>query len=243
MDLLSGGYPPPPTPLGWPLRDEEITRELREHVWSASSLEVWAGCPVKWFVERMLRADDLDPEPEPLARGSLAHAALKDTLEGLRERTGSARVTQARLGLAEELLLQALGRREDEFPLSAALERRPGLRRRLQADLERYLEHAAAHESPLEPKYLELGFGFGEKSRMRIPSSMGSTPPALSSQAQLPALDLGDGLRLRGRIDRVDIAAGGGRGGRVRLQGATRAAGGEVDRTGERAGRAVHAGG
>jgi len=211
VDLLADG-PRSPTPLA-SLRDEEITRELREHVWSPSSLEVWAQCPVKWFVARMLRAEDLDPEPEPLARGSLAHAALKDTLEGLRERTGSARVTQARIGLAKELLLQALGRREDEFPLSAALERRPGLRRRLQVDLERYLEHAAAHESPLEPKYLELGFGFGEKEQDADPEpSMGSTPPALSYQAQLPALDLGDGLRLRGRIDRVDIAAGGGQG-------------------------------
>jgi ATP-dependent helicase/DNAse subunit B len=210
----SGDHPctPGPTPLG-PLREEEVTAELREHVWSASSLEVWAQCPVKWFVARMLRAEDLDPEPEPLARGSLAHAALKDTLEGLRERTGSARLTRARLGLARELLLQALGRREAEFPLSAALERRPGLRRRLQADLERYLEHAAEHESPLEPKYLELGFGFGENELDADPEPYtDSTSPALPSQAQLSALDLGDGLRLRGRIDRVDIAAGGGQG-------------------------------
>jgi RecB family exonuclease len=32
----------------------------------------------------------------------------------------------------------------------------------------------------------------------------------LADTAGLPALDLGDGLRLRGRIDRVDVAAGGG---------------------------------
>jgi len=204
-----------PTPLG-PLRADEVTAELREHVWSASSLEVWAQCPVKWFVQRMLRAEDLDPEPEPLARGSLAHAALKDTLEGLRERTGSARLTRARLGLAKELLLQALSRHEAELPLSAAPERRPGLRRRLEADLERYLEHAAEYESPLEPKYLELGFGFGEQARDPAEPSTDPTPPALASQPQpaplLPALDLGNGLRLRGRIDRVDIAAGGGQG-------------------------------
>jgi ATP-dependent helicase/DNAse subunit B len=203
---------PGPTPLG-PLRDEEITQELREHVWSASSLEVWVQCPVKWFVARMLRAEDLDPQPEPLARGSLAHAALKDTLEGLRERTGSARLTRARLGLAKELLLQALGRHEADFPLSAGLERRPGLRRRLQSDLERYLEHAAEHEGPLEPKYLELGFGFEERERDADPEpSTDSIPPALTSQTQLPALDLGDRLKLRGRIDRVDIATGGGQG-------------------------------
>jgi ATP-dependent helicase/DNAse subunit B len=183
-----------PSSLG-PLHDEELRDELREHVWSASSLEVWAECPVKWFVQRMLRADDLDPDPEPLARGGLAHAALKDTLEGLRERTGSARLTQARLALAKELLREALGRREAEFPLSAAVERRPGLRRRLEADLERYLEHAAERESPLEPTYLELGFGFGEDGDPTLPS--------------LPVLDLGEGLRLRGRIDRVDLGEGG----------------------------------
>jgi ATP-dependent helicase/DNAse subunit B len=208
--LSSGdrGVPRPrlPTSLS-PLRDEEITRELREHVWSASSLEVWTGCPVKWFVERMLRADDLEPEPEPLARGGLAHAALKDTFERLREQTGSARVTAARLRLAKELLREALAKREAEFPLSAALERRPGLRRRLQADLERYLEHAAEQGSPLEPTYLELGFGFGEDAPDADPDL--SDQPAVATPAGLPALDLGGGLKLRGRIDRVDVGVGG----------------------------------
>jgi ATP-dependent helicase/DNAse subunit B len=189
-----------PTPLA-PLRDVSLKEDLREHVWSASSLEVWRQCPVKWFVERMLRADDLEPEPEPLARGALAHAALKDTLEGLRERTGSARLTPARLRLATELLHEALSTRADEFPLSAAPERRPGLRRRLEADLERYLEHAAERESTLEPSYLELGFGFEEKDE--DPTDQDPTHP------RLRALDLGEGLRLRGRIDRVDVAAGG----------------------------------
>jgi RecB family exonuclease len=145
---------------------------------------------VKWFVQRLLRAEDLDPDPEPLARGGLAHAVLKDTLEGLREQAGSAKLTPARLGLARKLLREALERRAREFPLSAAEERRPGLRRRLEADLERYLEHAAERESPLEPTYLELGFGFVEEDG-------------------LPALDLGEGLKLRGRIDRVDVDAEG----------------------------------
>jgi len=148
----------------------------------------------------MLRAEDLDPDPEPLARGGLAHAALRDTLEGLRERVGSARLTPARLGLASELLREALGRRAREFPLSAAAERQPGLRRRLEADLERYLEHAAECESPLEPRYLELGFGFDEEEK---DEALALLAPSLS------ALDLGAGLRLRGRIDRVDVGPGG----------------------------------
>jgi ATP-dependent helicase/DNAse subunit B len=174
-----------------PLADAQLLAELREdRLWSASSLKLWADCPVRWFVERLLRAQDLDPDPEPLARGGLAHAALRDTLAGLRERYGSARLTPERLAVARELVHVALARHAPDFPLSVAPERVPGVRRRLEADLERYLAHAAERESPLEPLHLELGFGFPE-----------DTP-------SLPPLDLGDGVRLRGRIDRVDVGAG-----------------------------------
>ncbi|HEY3828197.1 MAG TPA: PD-(D/E)XK nuclease family protein [Solirubrobacteraceae bacterium] len=176
-----------------PLRDEHVLAELRERrLWSASALEAWAGCPVRWFVERQLRARDLEPQPEPLARGGLAHAALRDTLEGLRRETGSARLRPAVLQRARELLGAALAEREREYPLSVAPERVPAVRRRLQADLERYLEHATAQESPLEPTYLELSFGFPEEAD------------------GLPALDLGEGTQVRGRIDRVDLDRGGG---------------------------------
>ena len=167
------------------------------------------SCPVRWFVERTLRAEKLDPDAEPLARGRLAHAALRDTLQALRAETGSARLEPARLERARELLRSALARRASEVLLSPAPERRPGLRLRLQADLERYLEHAAAAAAQpgdaepadgglswLEPTYLELGFGFGDDDQPGEPRG-------------LPELDLGDGVMLRGRIDRVDV---GGRG-------------------------------
>jgi ATP-dependent helicase/DNAse subunit B len=173
------------------LRDPQVLEELRARPWSASSLELWIACPARWFVERMLRPDSPEPDPEPLTRGGLAHAALRDTLEGLRERTGSARVTTARLGLARELLGEALARHEREFPLSVRSERVPSARRRLEADLERYLTHAAAQDSPLEPRWLELGFGFEDE------------------EGSLPALDLGGGVMLRGRIDRIDVLPGG----------------------------------
>jgi ATP-dependent helicase/DNAse subunit B len=178
-----------PTTIG-PLRQKAALDELRERaMWSASSLESWTGCPVKWFVERLLRAGDLDPDPEPIARGALAHAALKDTLERLRERTGSARLTPASLALAKRLLREALAELHERHPLSVAPERVPGARRRLAADLERYLECAAEQASPLQPAHLELEFGFDEEG--------------------LPAFELGEGVLLRGRIDRVDVAAGG----------------------------------
>ncbi|MCW3027807.1 MAG: ATP-dependent nuclease subunit B-like protein, partial [Solirubrobacterales bacterium] len=184
---------PAPACVDEPVRDQQLLARLTERVWSASSIERWVGCPVAWFVERMLSPGSFEPDPEPLARGGLAHAVLKDTLEGLRHETGSARLTSRTLGRARALLAQALVENEPEHPLSVAPERRTAVRRRLQVDLDRYLRHAAEEESPLEPRELELGFGIGEGDERGEPS-------------RLPALELAGGMRLRGRIDRVDVS-------------------------------------
>lgn len=162
-----------------PLRDERVLAELREEKqWSASTLECFNSCPVRWFVERLLRPETLDPDPEPLARGALAHAALKQTLERLREQTGSARVTPSSLALARRLLAEALEGLAEERPLSSSPERVPGARRRLRSDLERYLEWAAENDAGLEPTHMELDFD---------------------------SLELAEGVSVRGRIDRVDL--------------------------------------
>jgi ATP-dependent helicase/DNAse subunit B len=227
-----------------PLRDERVLGDLRERVlWSASSLESWAGCPVKWFVERLLRADEIEPDPEPLARGALAHEALKDTVAGLRERVGSGRLTPVNLGLARKLLRQALEEHSERFPLSVAAERVPGARRRLQVELERYIEHASQSESPLEPTHLELEFGFaeGQSPAGQATGAQGDAVDDRDTQGdsvddrdtqgdsvddrgaegdavddrgrdsggRLAALALGEGVLLRGRIDRVDLSATG----------------------------------
>ncbi len=195
--------PPDGSPANGALRDERVLAQLRGRTWSASSLEKWIGCPVSWFVERMLSPDAFDPDPEPLARGGLAHAALRDTLEGLRRETGSARLAPASLRRARELLARALADNEGAHPLSVAPERRMAVRRRLHADLERYLEHAAASDSPLEPVALELGFGLAADDHGSALAGERGEP------ADLPALELGPGVSLRGRIDRVDAGARG----------------------------------
>jgi ATP-dependent helicase/DNAse subunit B len=179
-----------------PLHDERLLADLAARPWSASSMERWIGCPVAWFVERLLRPDALEPDPEPLAQGALRHAALEDTLEALRRETGSARLTRGNLARARELLADALARNDARHPLSVAPERRTAGARRLQADLERYLALAADSESPLEPRELELGFGFEEGDER-------------GEASDLPAFELGGGVRLRGRIDRIDVSDAG----------------------------------
>ena len=193
-DAAAAVAPSPASP--WVLRDASVLAELRARPWSPSSLEAWIGCPMRWFVNNLLRPGAFDPEPEPLVQGGLAHAALHETLDGLRAETGSARLTRARLALARELLHASLERNEIAFPLSVTPERRPGARRRLRANLERYLEYAADAESQLEPTYLEVGFGIEAHDDR-------------GEASDLPAYELAPGARLRGRIDRIDMSEAG----------------------------------
>jgi RecB family exonuclease len=179
-----------------PLADERLLHDLRaERLWSASSLGAFAGCPVRWFVEHMLRPESLEPESEALACGRAVHAVLADVMDSLRREYGSARVTPERLTRARELAMDSIDRQCAEVRLSVVREEHAALRRRMHADIERFLEHAASDDSALEPSYLELSFGFeGEEE-----DGDGSGPAAL------PALDLGAGVRVRGRIDRIDV--------------------------------------
>ena len=184
----------------------EVLEELRDRrTWSAGQLESYAGCPVKWLVEHYLRPEELEPESEPLQRGGVAHGALEDTLSGLKERTGSARVTAASLELARELLTVALERREKAAPLSIRPARRRVLRRRLEADLLGYLGDLAGRHGPFEPRDFELRFG--------AEGGDGPGPFALAPD-----------LALVGRIDRVDVRPGGREAVLVDYKGSTAAA-------------------
>jgi ATP-dependent helicase/DNAse subunit B len=168
------------------LGDRSHIAELRDReTWSASGIELWAGCPVKWFVERRLNPEGLTPDPELMLRGQLAHLVLESTLRGLREQTGSARLHEGSLALAQTLAVAALEQlqREPRLEMSCDPSRQRALARRLRADIERYLEHAAHDGSELEPSQLEVVFGAGDG---------------------LPALELAGGVRIGGRIDRID---------------------------------------
>ncbi|HXB14444.1 MAG TPA: PD-(D/E)XK nuclease family protein [Solirubrobacteraceae bacterium] len=187
-------------PAGGHLADERVLARLRARAWSGTSIEKWVGCPVKWFVEGLLAPERFEPESEPLARGGLAHLVLSETLTSLREQTGSARVTPATRGRARELMHAALdaARADGERRVSVSPERAAALVRSLRADLERYIDHAAELEGSLVPRELELGFGFDEPGEEDH-----------GERSELPAFDLGGGVRLRGRIDRIDVGAGG----------------------------------
>jgi ATP-dependent helicase/DNAse subunit B len=171
-----------------PLAAESLLAELaaREAV-SAGALERFADCPVKWLVEDVLRPDDLAPDPEAMVRGDYAHAVLEHTYRRLRQETGGRRVTPANLADAERILLEELRARRSAFRLSPKQTRVRAAARRLEFDLLRFLRAEADSDATFEPEHLELRFGYGE-----------DTEP----------VEIATGLRVRGRIDRVDTSDG-----------------------------------
>ena len=181
---LAGPRRSPPRPER--IEAEDVLADLADtRRLSPAALEAYADCPVKWLIDRRLRPDALEPDPEPMVRGRYAHAVLELTYRRLGERTGSRRVTHETLGQAERILLDALREREPDFRLSPQATRVRAAVRRLEVDLLRYLRAEADAGSLFEPAELELDFG--------LPDSL------------QPPLVVGDGLEVGGRIDRVDV--------------------------------------
>jgi hypothetical protein len=160
-------------------------------VLSPGSLETFADCPIKWLVERWLRPAALAPEEQWLARGSYAHDLLGGTLERLAAEHGGTVLDRTTLpdALASlDATAAALGLPSDLGGSEAAA---AGAARRVQRDVRSLLEREASAGGSLVPTHLELAFGFEEED----PTS-------------LPPLELQNdevSLRLRGRIDRVDL--------------------------------------
>lgn len=51
-------------------------------VLGATEIESYAGCPYRWFIERQLRPQPFEPDPEHLAMGTLLHNTLEDLYRG-----------------------------------------------------------------------------------------------------------------------------------------------------------------
>ena len=174
---------PDPAPLGSPRSDAVLALLAARETEAARGLETFAGCGVRWLVESLLRPRRTEPDPEPMRRGSIAHAVLEQTLRRLREREGSARLTPASLPAALEELEAALA----GLRRTAAGTRARAVLRELEVDLRRLLEHEAECGAGLEPAWLEWSFGGAEDEHGPLP---------------LPGTSLG----VAGRVDRIDVA-------------------------------------
>ncbi|HTU94829.1 MAG TPA: PD-(D/E)XK nuclease family protein [Solirubrobacteraceae bacterium] len=168
---------------------EALGRIRHTEILSAGALEAYANCPVRWLIERELQPEELLPEAEPLARGSVMHDLLERLLGEL-----DGPVTPDTLASAQTILDRLLAELASgggpALGVGSPEVVRAGALRAIEADLRRYLEHEARNAGEWRPLGLELRFGFE------------------GQEGSLPALELGEGegrVRVRGLVDRVDV--------------------------------------
>ncbi len=176
-----------------------------ERITSPTRLERWADCPHRSLVEDLLRAAPVEnPEDNlmitPLDKGSLVHAVLEDFLLRVLDRPPEERPKPGRGWSRDDLalLLEIGSALCDQYEARGLVGRRifwTRDRRRILADLEATLAHDSEHRQQhgTAPLFAELGFGF-------ISDSIDAVEVALPD---------GRTLRVRGRIDRVDVGADG----------------------------------
>jgi ATP-dependent helicase/DNAse subunit B len=169
-----------------PLSHPAILAELgTQDLFGASTIEEYHLCSYRWFVNHELGPRRIEPDPEPLENGGIAHAALErlfsdppgDDARPTPE-TVERWIERARAVVRE--VAAERGWDPESATATIALTR-------LDAVIARFLRRDAETGGPLmpEPDLLEVGFGDRPGDRF---------PPA----------DLGT-FRLRGAIDRIDV--------------------------------------
>ena len=200
------------------MQAESVKSTLRRHLFphglhlSASSLETYARCPFRYFLETVLALKPWE-EPEqilallPRDRGVLVHTILHDFFSRLQQADqlplSTKRADDERRLLtqvAEEQCAVFAQTRPVGLPLLWECEREH-LLRRLHAFLQR--ERQTVHG--FCPAAFEVFFGIGTKGRE---SERTPDPQFLTPNIPVPFhLDTGEEVQLRGRIDRIDVAA------------------------------------
>jgi ATP-dependent helicase/DNAse subunit B len=159
---------------------------------SAGALETFASCPVRWLVERQLDVKDLEPEAEPLVRGSFIHAVLERVFARLDGALTPRTLPDAEALLREEIQANTADARG--LAVGQPPEVRAAVLRGIEAQLRRYLRHEAADGCDWAPLHTELRFGLDGEAE-------GAAPPV--------ALDDGaNRVLLSGIVDRVDANPG-----------------------------------
>jgi ATP-dependent helicase/DNAse subunit B len=162
---------------------------------NVTELERFADCSSAWFFERLIAPRQIDRRVDAMLRGSVAHTALHRFYAGLPRAVGSDRVVEERLDEALAFLGECLeGALAGVRMEMTELERRE-LEQSLRRDLEQLVRDEARSPLPLVPRKFEVGFG-SERSAPELQRG----------------LDLGDGITLSGKIDRIDVDPGSARG-------------------------------
>ena len=179
------------------LRNPAVLAQLGGRtVFGATELERFGDCSSAWLMERVVDPKTIDAEADALLRGKVAHQTLYAFYSGLPKELGADRVTPESLEPALRFLNRCL---EQAFASGVRIElddvESAELLESLRRDLERFVRTEAESKLAFLPRRFELGFGTDRSA------------PELQR-----GLELGDGLFVSGKIDRIDIDPGSARG-------------------------------
>jgi ATP-dependent helicase/DNAse subunit B len=191
LDRARGAFSRP-TRITHPLVLEQLGARTTFNV---TELERFADCSSAWFVERFLDPRTIDGEVDAKLRGSVAHNALYKFFSRVPAELGVEKLEPRHVEAATRLMRACLdeavaGVRMDMTEMQAR-----ELDQTLWRDLESVAQEECESELPLVPRRFEVLFG-GERAATELQRG----------------LDLGHGLSLSGKIDRIDVDPFGARG-------------------------------
>ncbi len=164
---------------------ESIKTALTDNaVFGATEIEAYAGCPYRWFIERQLRPEPFEPDPDYLAMGSLIHGVLEDLYSAHPGEIPRPNSVSGWIDAVPSTVDERSARRGIELDRDSAAH--AALRSRAVQLVSGYLRREAGRRDPLHlPWKLEADFGRSESAE--------------------PRLKMGD-WALVGVLDRIDLS-------------------------------------
>jgi superfamily I DNA/RNA helicase len=189
-DSAAGARVPSGAPATRILSEQALNHVRHREAVSAGAIGRFASCPVSWLVDSQLRPELLEPDPDPLVRGSFIHVVLERVFARLGDALTAETLSAAEELLSEEMRGSAAAEHRSKLALDQATEVRAAILRGIEAELLRYLRQEAADGCGWPAAVTELRFGLDG-----------------DSEDVVPAVELSSGgehALLHGIVDRVD---------------------------------------
>jgi ATP-dependent helicase/DNAse subunit B len=181
-----------PTRVAHPLVLEQLSSRTTFNV---TELERFADCSSAWFFERFLDPRTIDGEVDAKLRGSVAHTALYRFFSRIPKELGVEKLEPHHVDAATRLMRTCLDEALGGVRMDMTEMQAHELGQTLWRDLEAAVQEECESELALVPRRFEVLFG-GERAAPELQRG----------------LDLGEGLALSGKIDRIDVDPFGARG-------------------------------
>jgi ATP-dependent helicase/nuclease subunit B len=181
-----------PTRITHPLVLEQLGSRTS---FGVTELERFADCSSAWFVERFLDPKTIDAEPDAKQRGSVAHNALYRFFTRVPAELGVEKLEPQHVEAATRLMRECLDESVARVRMDLTEMQERELHQTLWRDLSALVEEECESASPLVPRRFEVSFG-SERAAPELQRG----------------LELGSGLTLSGKIDRIDVDPFGARG-------------------------------